>query len=147
MFDHILVVCAGNICRSPIAERMLQRELADKQVISAGLITEKSHIVGNSAYPPMIDVANQIGITLTDHKAQQLTQALCDWSDLILVMEHAHIDSMASQFKQVRNKTFLLGQWASGSIDDPFGQGLMACIESSHKIEQACQGWVKRLSA
>ncbi len=147
MFNHILVVCAGNICRSPLAERLLQQQLTDKTVISAGLIAEQSYLCGHGAYPPMAQAALEFGITLDGHQAQQLTERLCDWSDLILVMEYAHIEQIAERYPRTRNKTFLLGQWACGSIADPFGKDKQACMVSAHNIERACQAWVLRLSA
>lgn len=146
MFNHILVVCAGNICRSPVAERILQQHLSGKVVFSAGLVTARSRLCGHRAYAPMIEAAHEKGISLDDHKAQQLTQRLCDWSDLILVMEHVQIEHITKKFTRTRNKTFLLGQWAAGSIDDPHGGDKYVCLQCSSRIEQACQAWVHRLS-
>ncbi|SDH19321.1 protein-tyrosine phosphatase [Vibrio xiamenensis] len=146
MFNHILVVCAGNICRSPVAEKILQQSLPNKNVFSAGLVTEKSRLSGHGVYPPMAQAARDKGIILNEHKAQQLTQRLCDWSDLILVMEHNQIEQIANVYTQTRNKTFLLGQWAAGSISDPYGGDKQVCLQCSSRIEHACQAWVARLS-
>ncbi|MBJ6973770.1 low molecular weight phosphotyrosine protein phosphatase, partial [Vibrio cholerae] len=55
MFNNILVVCVGNICRSPIGERLLKQQLPHKNIASAGLASEKSPLVGKSAG----DMANQ----------------------------------------------------------------------------------------
>jgi len=38
MFDSILVVCVGNICRSPTGERLLKQHLPDKEIASAGIV-------------------------------------------------------------------------------------------------------------
>ncbi|MGB2147778.1 MAG: low molecular weight phosphotyrosine protein phosphatase, partial [Vibrio toranzoniae] len=44
MFDKILVVCVGNICRSPTGERVLQQLLPNKNIASAGIAAEKSRL-------------------------------------------------------------------------------------------------------
>ncbi|MDF5612440.1 low molecular weight phosphotyrosine protein phosphatase, partial [Vibrio parahaemolyticus] len=49
MFSNILVVCVGNICRSPTGERLLQQLLPDKQISSAGIAVEKSRLTGKPA--------------------------------------------------------------------------------------------------
>lgn len=53
MFNNILVVCVGNICRSPTAERLLQRYHPELKVESAGL----GALVGKGADPTAISIA------------------------------------------------------------------------------------------
>lgn len=73
MFDSILIVCVGNICRSPIGERLLKELLPSKVVSSAGI----SALVGNSADEKAASVANKYGVSLDGHIAQQLTAEMC----------------------------------------------------------------------
>ena len=87
MFNKILVVCVGNICRSPSGERILHKKLPAKHIASAGIATQKSGLVGKGADAMACEVMEQYGIDLSDHKAQQLTPELCHVYDLILVME------------------------------------------------------------
>ncbi|TBT33551.1 low molecular weight phosphotyrosine protein phosphatase, partial [Vibrio parahaemolyticus] len=82
MFSNILVVCVGNICRSPTGERLLQQLLPDKQISSAGIAVEKSRLTGKPADETARLVASERGIYLLDHKAQQLTAQLCAKQDL-----------------------------------------------------------------
>jgi protein-tyrosine phosphatase len=60
MFDSILVVCTGNICRSPIGERYLRNLLPDKKIDSAGTGALIEHAADNSA----IKVAQIHGLSL-----------------------------------------------------------------------------------
>ena len=90
MFDSILIVCVGNICRSPIGERLLKELLPHKDISSAGI----SALVGNSADAKAINVANAHGLSLNGHVARQLTTEMCRKSSLILVMERKHIDAV-----------------------------------------------------
>ena len=65
MFNNILVVCVGNICRSPTAERLLQRYHPELKVESAGL----GALVGKGADPTAISVAaeHQLSLEATVH--------------------------------------------------------------------------------
>lgn len=83
MINSILVVCIGNICRSPTGERLLKAALPERKIASAGL----KAMVGGSADETASIVANEHGVSLQDHVAQQLTADMCRDSDLILVME------------------------------------------------------------
>ena len=82
---HILTLCTGNICRSPLAEALLARELPDHIIWSAGL----GALVGNRADPLSVAVAAAHGLNIEAHRAQQVTRWMCQQADLILVMEPA----------------------------------------------------------
>ena len=82
MFNSILVVCVGNICRSPVAERMLQKLLPEKKVSSAGV----GALVGNPVDGLAAKVADEHGIDTSGHYARQLTPEICRTADLILAM-------------------------------------------------------------
>jgi len=87
MFDSICVVCVGNICRSPIGERLLKKDFPEKKISSAGI----SAVVGDSAFCKSESVAEQNGLSLDGHIARQLTRKICAEQDLILVMEKSHM--------------------------------------------------------
>lgn len=104
MFDSILVVCVGNICRSPTGERMLKRLLPHKKIASAGL----GAMVGHPADPSAMAVAEQNGLSLEHHSGAQLTKELCREYSLILVMERKHIDGVCRLAPEVRGKPCFL---------------------------------------
>ena len=85
MFQNILVVCMGNICRSPIAERILQKKLPGHRVSSAGI----NALAGKDADFQAIKTALKHGVVVAGHTARQLTPEMCNAADLILVMEPA----------------------------------------------------------
>ncbi|HVV96008.1 MAG TPA: low molecular weight protein-tyrosine-phosphatase [Rhodanobacteraceae bacterium] len=92
----ILMVCMGNICRSPIVESVARVELAragvDAVVASAG--TESYH-VGERADPRAIDVAEAHGYPLASHRARQVRPADFDEYSLILAMDRVNLDALA----------------------------------------------------
>lgn len=146
MFSNILVVCVGNICRSPTGERLLQQLLPNKQISSAGIAVEKSRLTGKQADETARLVALERGIYLLDHKAQQLTAQLCAKQDLILVMEQGHIDALTELVPEARGKAMLFGHWI-GSVDipDPYRQSREAFEHALSLIENAAHAWAKKI--
>jgi protein-tyrosine phosphatase len=138
---HILVVCIGNICRSPLAEALLKQCLPGKSVESAGLHA----LVGNPADPFSLEVAQDNGIDLSAHRAQQVSGWLCQQADLILVMEQAHKQQLEQQYPLTRGKVFRVGEWLNLDIEDPYGQPKKAFEEAWRAIEACVGTWVPRI--
>lgn len=109
MFNHILVVCMGNICRSPTGERLLQQYFPEKTVHSAGIIAKNDR----PAYDSAIRIAQQHSLSLENHQSRRLTSELCKKTDLILVMENDHIAKIHQLFPETRGKVMLFGQWVN----------------------------------
>ena len=86
MIKTVLVVCVGNICRSPLGERLLQAMAPHLLVSSAGI----GALVGKAADPTASEVAATHDITLDGHIARQFSAELGKAAELILVMEPGH---------------------------------------------------------
>ncbi|MXF46388.1 protein tyrosine phosphatase [Raoultella sp. Lac2] len=144
MFDSILVVCTGNICRSPIGERFLQRELPYKKIDSAGT----GALIDCDADSSAIKIAMLHGISMEGHKGRQFTSELGRQYDLILAMEKSHIEQISRISPEARGKTMLFGQWiGKRDIPDPYHKSEEAFASVYDLIEQAGKCWVKKLGA
>ncbi|MGY2441548.1 low molecular weight protein-tyrosine-phosphatase [Pseudomonas sp. SDO52101_S400] len=144
MFRKILVVCVGNICRSPTAELLLRNALAPSTitVASAGLAAR----VGESMEVNARQVLEDRGQSAEGFKARQLTADIVNESDLILVMEKEHVKQVLKIASHARGKVFLLGKWQNErEIQDPYRQGQAAFIHAHALIEDAVGSWVQRL--
>lgn len=144
MFRKILIVCVGNICRSPTAEMLLRNALdpSDISVTSAGLNAR----VGESMEPNALSVLEEQGGAAQEFKARQITPAIVNESDLILVMEKEHVKGVLSIASHARGKVFLLGKWQSEhEIKDPYRQGKAAFVHAHALIEDAVCSWAQRL--
>lgn len=144
MFDSILVVCAGNICRSPTAEYVLKSKLAGKniKISSAGLTA----LEGKAADATAKQIAAPHGITMEEHQGRQLTSNLVAQNSVILVMEQRHLTDLCSRYPEARGKTFLLGKWLGDKeIPDPYRQSLEAFEHVYALIDSACSAWQKYL--
>jgi protein-tyrosine phosphatase len=141
MFTNILVVCAGNICRSPTGEYLLKDKLnSNIKVSSAGLTA----LVDKGAEATATSIALTQHIDMSGHKARQLDSNLIANNDLILVMEQRHLSDLLSQYPQARGKTFLLGKWIEETeIPDPYRQSQEAFEHVYQLIDKACSAWAK----
>lgn len=140
-FDSILVVCIGNICRSPTAERLLKQALPHKTISSAGI----SALAGHAADDTATAVADQNGVSLEGHAARQLTREMCQQHDLILVMEQKHMEAVSRIAPEVRGKTMLYGHWIKRDIPDPYRQSREAFEFTYDLLADATQAWAQRL--
>lgn len=142
MFNSILVVCTGNICRSPIGEHILKQLLPTMQVDSAGTAALIDHNADNSA----IKIAKKHGISLEGHKGKQFTAKLARNYDLILAMEKIHINQIEKIAPEARGKTMLFGHWLENrDIPDPYRKSDEAFASVFVLIQRSSQLWVEKL--
>jgi protein-tyrosine phosphatase len=145
LFKSILIVCTGNICRSPMAEIMFAQflEETDVKISSAGLGALVDHPLESTA----LAVLAQHGQTPPVHKARQLTPAMLGDADLVLVMEKRQLSSVLQLSSEARGKVFLLGKWQDErEIPDPYRQGRAAFEHAHALIKEAVQAWATRLT-
>lgn len=146
MFDKILVVCIGNICRSPYGACSLQARLPNKHIASAGISVAKNNLLGKPATHQAIVVSKALGIDLNQHQSQQLTSELCAQYDLILIMEKDHMTALTDIAPEARGKAMLFGKWiGEKDIPDPYGQSREAYEYVYQLINHAVDAWVLRL--
>jgi protein-tyrosine phosphatase len=107
----VLMVCTGNICRSPLAERMLRARIgagADVVVLSAGTHGLTGHeIDGNSAI-----TLREFGIDADGHEAQRLDTRILERADLVLTATVEHRRILLEADPRLLQKVFTLREFA-----------------------------------
>ena len=120
---RILVVCYGNICRSPFVERLLQSSLdPDRfEIRSCGFIDRE----GRRPPEDYVLTVLEAGIDLSSHRSLLITPEIVGWADLILLMDHQNWTMLRDFAPDVMDKVLWLGAWSmdgSGEIPDPYGK-------------------------
>lgn len=142
MFDSVLVVCIGNICRSPVGERLLRQMLPAKTISSAGL----SAVVGAAADSDAAAIATANGVDMDGHVSRQLTEQIAAEHDLILVMEPSHKQELTNRFPQMSGKTMLFDQWTGAKgIADPYMRSVEFHEAVFKQISEAAIEWKNKL--
>ena len=139
--QNILVICIGNICRSPMAEAMLKAALPGKTVRSAGL----GALIGKPADPLAVQLMAEQGVNLTAHRAQQISPALVAQADLILVMDLEQKRHVEAQYMGVRGKVFRLDEPSKADIPDPYREGIESFRTAHRMIDEGVAFWAAQI--
>ena len=122
---RILVVCTANICRSPVAEKLLQTRLAhaglaDWTVASAGTWAAEGH----TAAPFSMELMAERGLDINPHRSQPVTESLMQQVDLVICLETNHAETLRHAYPNDAFKIETLRGVAGeqGSVADPYGR-------------------------
>jgi protein-tyrosine-phosphatase/predicted ATP-grasp superfamily ATP-dependent carboligase len=144
----ILIICYGNICRSPFAERLLTNILPKNEfeVKSCGFIQEN----GRKSPAEIQELVVPYGVTLEGHRSKTIEDPLCRWADVIVIMD-AHNWKCLQRFnKRFLEKTVWLGAWLGEiniEIPDPFGEPRERVEMILQKISRSCTKLIEELNS
>ena len=140
---HILFICTANICRSPVAEGLLRRRLAEEglsdwTVSSAGTWAQ----LQRGAASTSIELLAERGIDIGDHRAREVTRQAVETADLILCMEAGHAEALRVEFPEAAERIYRLSEMAGAkeNIKDPYGgpyQGYVRMVDELAELIEA----------
>jgi protein-tyrosine-phosphatase len=122
----IVFVCFGNIMRSPMAERMFKRSVAERRIEGIDVKSAGIHATpGSEAHPRARVAARELGLPLDDHRSQLLTASMVEQADAIFAMDFQNKAELLALFPQAEDKVFMLGAYADAArqqceIADPY---------------------------
>ena len=144
---RVLVLCYGNICRSPAAEAIAKRLLRNHEVSSAGLHPRE----GRSTPEHVRRVASKRGLDLAGHRSRRINAEDLERADLVLVMDFENLDGLLAEYPAADGKTTLLGlfdpQAPEPSIPDPYLLGDEGAEKVLDRVQAAVRGLANWLEA
>ena len=141
----IVLVCTGNTCRSPMAEALCRKRLADKLGCSSEELEDRGVIVmsagiaamaGGLASPEAVDIMSRRDLDLTKHVAQPLTARLMQHADMVFTMTHGHRAGVINQWPEAAAMTHLLCP-DGHDVSDPIGGTTEMYARCAEQIDAA----------
>ncbi len=150
MTKHVLIVCTGNICRSPMAYGLLKAKIEEEgledkiRVETAGTYA----LEGEPPSPLAQKALAERGIDISHHRARQITTRMIKEADLIIVMTESHRKSILYTLPEAATKIVLLSELAGEHRDiaDPYGHPYEAYVTTAAMLETYInRGWPRLL--
>lgn len=147
-----LLVCTGNTCRSPMAEVLAKKKLADKLGCKIDELDDRGVIIASAGIAAMtggrssseaVQVMKQRGLDLTSHESQPLTHRLARHADLILTMTRGHRAAIVAQWPEMSSRVALLCHDGS-DVSDPIGGPVELYSRCADQIDAQLDNWLER---
>ena len=145
MIQNILIICVGNICRSPMAEALFAARLKSKspqsRVSSAGL----GALVGRPADNVAQELMRQKDLDISGHIARQVSPEILFSSDIIFTMTAGQQKEIECSLPSIRGRVHRLGNWGGYDVPDPYRRPREAFEQALVLIEQGVEDWCLKL--
>ena len=150
----ILFVCTGNTCRSPMAEAICEKLLAERLGCAVNDLENQGYLVlsagvaaapNDKASPMAVEVINAYGGNLEDHQSQPLTETLVRFADQIFVLARNHREAILSFWPNVDTRLQVLRP-DGGDISDPIGGNYETYNKCAIEIENAIMGRIDSMA-
>ena len=146
---RILVICTGNLCRSPMASSLLSDRLArdperqDWSVESAVVWANE----GQPASTHAVEEMRERHIDIRAHRARPVTREIVEAADLVLAMTRHHVEALEATFPDQAQKVYLITEMVGRAYDiaDPFGDSRMAYSATAKDLAALVEAGYERI--
>ncbi len=146
-----LFVCTGNTCRSPMAQGLARKLLAERlgckvgelicrgyELLSAGAFAAD----GGRASGEALQAAAELGVDIGDHRSQRITSELINSADMVFCMSDVHVSEVLRLVPSASGKVRRVDEAAQ--VPDPIGGGVEACRRSARQVERALREYLEK---
>ncbi|MGI6551222.1 MAG: low molecular weight protein arginine phosphatase [Syntrophomonadales bacterium] len=148
---RLVFICSGNTCRSPMAKGLFVKHLEDRkpeligeiEVMTAGTSPNSGEGASRGAMKAM----EEVGVDLSDHKAQPVSEAVLAQADWILTMTRSHRDYLTRIYGK-NDKLFTLYEFLGQDKDvlDPFGGDVAVYRACRNELQQLIEMLIEKLA-
>jgi protein-tyrosine-phosphatase len=147
----ILIVCTGNLCRSPMAMALLQARLARDEA-RQGWEVESAGIWATEGRPASVHAVAEMAereIDLQNHLARPVTRDMVAEANLVLVMTRSHAEALKTAFPDQAHKVYLLSEMIGREYDiyDPYGGSRIEYTYTAQELEDLIESGYERIVA
>lgn len=144
MFNSVLFVCIGNVCRSPVGEGLLKKYATehglDIKVGSAGVHA----LVGEPPQPYSQEVSLEHGLDISSYMAEQITQEMVYEHELIIVLDSMVREILLKKYPFAAGKISKLGRFDNNmDIVDPYKKAKQAFANMYDNMDKCVKNWLK----
>ena len=145
--DKVLVVCYGNIYRSPLVEYLLKHNSngGGLEVKSAGFFEKE----GRGCAEEYLELLSKRGYDLAAHRSKKITDDDISWADIIIIMDRKNWDLMNEMSSSALEKTLWIGAFSphmSVEVVDPYGLGEEATVTVIEQLERCVVDIIRRIT-
>ncbi len=140
----VIFVCTGNTCRSPLAEALFKKRLAERLGCEANELVQRGFLVISAGLAAMmagqaaaeaVEVARSLGADLAAHRSRPLTPALAAQADFLVAMTRGHLLALVDGFPELGTTPRLLSPQGT-DVADPIGSELPVYRECAEQIDK-----------
>jgi protein arginine phosphatase len=138
---NILIVCAGNTCRSPMAAGVLRKTAQELDIQVSVRTAGLAHHPNAPVAAEAVKVMREIGVDISDDYSKPVTDAALQWAEIVIGLQRSHLEYLAEEYPSVVGKLRYLGH----DVRDPYKGALEIYRATRDELDKTFRAEAKRL--